>query len=455
MRHIVWQLLVVSSLFLSGHAGAATRPQYGGTIHVMTRIAPTSLDPLDATQPDSIARRNLTNLLFDSLVLIDDFGRVKPALALSWEAEPGNQRWRFWLRSGVNFDDGTPLTPALVAASLRSANPSWNVSAVDNSVFVALPSSDPAFPVKLALARNDIVKRTPANISGTGPFHISAWQPGKTLTVVANENYWAGRPFLDSVQIDFGNTYRDQSVALELKKADVVEIAPEQAKRPGMGGQHLVSSEPFELMAILFRRDPQSPEDGKLRRALALSIDRTSIKNVLLQGTGEPSGAILPNWMTGYAFMFPADGNIDKAREQRIEVAQAPVWTIGFDPGDPLGRLIAERVALNGRDAGIPIQTSAAASADLSIVRVQPASFNPQTALSSVCGALALPAPDFSNESEAALYQVENAILRTQRIIPLLHLPLSYGVSTKVKGFELRRDGSWQLSNTWVASEIQ
>ena len=82
MRHIVWQLLVVSSLFLSGHAGAATRPQYGGTIHVMTRIAPTSLDPLDATQPDSIARRNLTNLLFDSLVLIDDLGRIKPALAL-------------------------------------------------------------------------------------------------------------------------------------------------------------------------------------------------------------------------------------------------------------------------------------------------------------------------------------------------------------------------------------
>lgn len=453
MRHIGWQLLVVSSLFLSGSAGAATRPQYGGTINVMTRIAPSSLDPLDPTQPDSIARRNLTNLLFDTLVVMDDFARIKPALALSWEAEPGNQRWRFWLRSGVNFDDGTPLTPVLVAASLRSANPSWNVSTVDNSVSVALPSSDPAFLAKLALARNAIVKRTPANISGTGPFHVSGWQPGKTLTVVANENYWAGRPFLDSVQIDFGSTYRDQSVALELNKTDVVEIAPEQAKRTPIGARRLVSSEPFELMAILFRRDRQSPEDGKLRRALALSIERTSIKNVLLQGTGEPSGAILPNWMTGYAFMFPAEGSMDKAREQRIEVAQAPVWTIGFDAGDSLGRLIAERIALNGRDAGIPIQTSTA-SVDLSIVRVQPASFDPQTALSNVCSALGLPALDFSDESEGALYQAENAVLQTQRIIPLFHIPLNYGVSTKVKGFELRRDGIWQLSNTWLASEI-
>ena len=426
MRPIGWQLLVVSSLLLSGIAAAATRPQYGGTVRIMTRIAPKSLDPIDPTQPDSTARRNLTNLLFDTLVVMDDFGLIKPALALSWEAEPGNQRWRFWLRPSINFDDGTPLTSALVAASLRSANATWSVSALDNSVSIALPAPDPLLPAQLTLARNALAKRTPAGLSGTGPFHVSDWQPGKSLTLKANEDYWAGRPFLDSVQIEFNSTYHDQLVALELNKADVVEIAPEQSKRVAIGGRRVMSSEPFELMAILFARDRQSPQDGKLRRALTLSIDRVSIKNVLLQGAGEASGAILPNWMTGYAFMFPAEGNIQQAREQRIEVAQAPVWTIGYDAADSLGRLVAERVALNARDAGIPIQTSSASNADLSVVRVQPTSFDPQTALSGICSALGLPAPALTAGSADAWYHSENTVLQTQRIIPLFHLPVNY-----------------------------
>jgi peptide/nickel transport system substrate-binding protein len=453
MRRIVWQLLAVSSLLLSGIAGAATRPQYGGTVHVMTRIAPKSLDPLDTTQSDTVARRSLTNLLFDTLVIIDDFGHIKPALALSWEAEPGNQRWRFWLRSGVNFNDGTPLTAALVAASLRSANPSWNVSGADDSIVIALPAPDLSLPAKLALARNAIAKRTAANVGGTGPFHVSNWQPGKTLALAANEEYWGGRPFLDFVQVEFNTTYSDQLVGLELNKADVVEIAPEQGKRAAMGGRRVISSEPLQLVAILFNRDRQSAEDGKLRNALALSIDRASIRKVLLQGTGEISGAILPNWMTGYGFIFPAEGNLDKAREQRIEVAQAPVWTITFDPADPITRLIAERVALNGRDAGIPIQTSNAGNVDLAIVRLQPSSVEPQTALSGICTALGLPLLDTDTGSADALYQAEITALQTQKIIPLFHLPVSYGLSTKVKGFDLKRDGSWRLSDTWVASE--
>lgn len=446
------KLLVASSLLLTGLAVAGTRPHYGGTLRVMTRIAPTSLDPLDQTQADSLAQQNLIQLLFDNLVVPDGVGRMSPGLALSWASDAGNQRWTFEIRHGVKFDDGTPLTATVVAGSLRSANPAWNVYAADDSVSIALQAPDPSFPAVLSLPRNAIVRRTADRVSGTGPFRVSEFHPGKEFTAVANEEYWAGRPFIDSVEVEFGSSYRDQLVALDLNKTDVIEIAPEQSKGAALDGHRIIASAPFELMAILFTRDRQSSEDEKLRQALALSIDRGAIRDVLLQGTGDPAGGILPDWMTGYEFLFPAKADMERARELRIEVAQAPVWTMGLNAADTLSRLVAQRVALNARDAGIPMQISAL-DVDLRVVRIDLPSLDPQTALTGITAKLGFPLPSFSDRSASALYQAENTILKSERVIPLFHLPVYYGLSSRVKNWEMRRDGTWLIADTWVSAE--
>jgi ABC-type transport system substrate-binding protein len=105
-------------------------------------------------------------------------------------------------------------------------------------------------------------------------------------------------------------------------------------------------------MGLVFTRDVQSAEDGKLHEALALSIDRAAMNNVLLQGGGEPAGTLLPGWMSGYAFLFPTAIDLQHARQARDAVRQAPPWTLGYDASDPLARVIAERIALNARDTG-------------------------------------------------------------------------------------------------------
>ena len=79
--------------------------------------------------------------------------------------------------------------------------------------------SDPELLAELALPRNAIVKRNPdSTLSGTGPFHIVDWQPGKKLTLAADENCWRGRPFLDAIEIEMGKSFRDQMTALELMR---------------------------------------------------------------------------------------------------------------------------------------------------------------------------------------------------------------------------------------------
>jgi peptide/nickel transport system substrate-binding protein len=410
------------------------------------------LDP--AAQPDSIARRNLTCLMFDTLVRMDGRGRLQPALATSWQAAPGNQRWQFWLRRGVKFHDGSPLTPEAVAAALRAGNADWTVLPAVDSVIIERNAADLDLAAQLARPRNAISKRSEGGtLIGTGPFHITDWQPGKKLSLAADEGYWGGRPFLDAIEIEMGKASRDQLLALDIGKADVAEVAPEQSHRASTEGRRVVTSAPVELMALVFAKDRQSPEDGKLRDALALSIDRSSIRSVVLQGAGDRSAGILPNWVSGYAFVFPADQNLDRARQLRGELRQAPSWTLEYDAGDPLARVIAERVALNARDAGIMLQTTTSGAADLRLVRSPLASLNARIALAAAASETGLLAPKLSGDSVDELYQAESGMLQSQRLIALFQLPVSYALSPAVRDWNQERDGSRHLENVWLGSK--
>jgi ABC-type transport system substrate-binding protein len=454
MKRFDWRWLVASSLLVGAlAANAETRPQYGGTLHVAMRAAPTSLDPADGTQPDSFGRRSLTLLIFDTLVTADEGGRVQAALATSWQASPGNQRWQLRLRHGVKFHDGTPLTAEAVAGSLRAVNPSWRVSVDGDSVVIERDSADPDLLAELALPRNAIVKKSPdGKPSGTGPFHIVDWQPGKKLTLAADESCWRGRSFLDGIEIEMGKGFRDQTIALELGKADLIEVAPEQVHRASLEGRHLASSAPVELVALLFARDATSPDEKLLREALALSVERGSIRSVLLQGAGQPSASILPNWMSGYGFVFSVEADLQRARHAREQVRAIPNWTVGYDGSDSVARLLAERIALNAKDAGLSLQPTPASAADVRLVRIPLASADPWVALSGVAAQARLPDAKSKGGVED-LYAAEQAILATQGAIPLFHLPASYAAASTLKHWTTRTDGSWSLADAWLGSK--
>jgi peptide/nickel transport system substrate-binding protein len=458
MKRFDWRWLAVISVCVAAAAAAETRPQYGGTLHVALRAAPVSLDPTDGSQADSFARRSLTLLLFDTLVSIDESGRAQASLAASWQESAGGQRWQFHLRHGIKFQDGTLLTAESAAASLRIANPSWNVTASGDSVVIERDVPDPELPAELALPQNAIAKRSAGNPPvGTGPFHIVNWAPGKTLTLAADENYWRGRPFLDGIEIEIGRSFRDQIVALELGKVDLIEIAPEQVHRAPQDGHRLISSMPVELLALMFTRDAVTPEDKSLREALALSIERASIRSVLLQGAGQPAASILPDWMSGYGFVFPTDADLPRARHAREQVRVVPSRTVGYDSGDPIERLLTERIALNARDAGLslqptPLSPNSAAATDLRVVRIPLASADAWIALAGIADLARSPLPKRKINSIEELYAAEQSLLATQNLIPLFHLPVTCVATSSVKNWSLRIDGSLNLEDAWLGS---
>jgi ABC-type transport system substrate-binding protein len=88
--------------------------------------------------------------------------------------------------------------------------------------------------------------------AGAGPFRIATLEPGKRLTLAANEDYPGGRPFLDSIDIQMGRTGKDRLLDLELNKADLAEIPPEEARRAAERGVRVSASKNDQLIAIVF-----------------------------------------------------------------------------------------------------------------------------------------------------------------------------------------------------------
>src|SRR6476646_10392683 len=178
MKHFGSAFLVAVSLLAAGacipvSAVASTRPHYGGVLRVAMRDAPASLDPADSMQPDSFSVRSLSRLVFDTLVVLDEKGLPQPALSSSWQSEPGNQRWQFSIRRGVTFQDGTVVSPDVVAASLRSTNPNWKVFSSGEAVVIECDAATANLPAILALTRNSVVKRSGGKLAGSGPFAVS------------------------------------------------------------------------------------------------------------------------------------------------------------------------------------------------------------------------------------------------------------------------------------------
>jgi peptide/nickel transport system substrate-binding protein len=438
-------------MLLLGLASAATRPRYGGTLHVSFRAAPASLNPIElAGTPDG---RNLIQIMFDTLVRLDDRGNPQPGLAVSWQAAPGDQRWQFRLRPGVTFHDGSPLTADAAAASLRAANPGWRVFAAGDAVIIERDSPAPELPAELALGRNAIARRSGGQVVGTGPFSISRWIAGKQLTLAAYNECWEGRPFLDSVQADLGMGFREQSLALDLKKTDVIEIPAEQARRAGTQGLRMEASAPDELMALVFAGVAKSEDETRLRQALALSLDRVALNRVLLQGAGEPAGALLPEWMSGYSFLFPVNADVAKALEARGQARQSAPWTLAYDAGDPLARLVAERVALNARDAGIQVQVITSGTPDMRLLRVPIPSLDAPLSLAMVQAALGLTPAKMSGKSPEELFAAESAVLQSGRVIPLLHLRSGFAMTLSVRNWSMSPEGGWRPAELWLGAE--
>lgn len=446
MRHIALRLLVLISFACA--AAAATRPHYGGTLRVSMQSAPSNLElPALSSPIEYWDTSRILSLVADNLVTVDAEDRPHPALALSWQSDSAGRHWQFTIRHGVKFHDGTPASPAVIAQILGALHPDWTMQSSADSLTIDTESANPSMLAELALPRNLILSHTASGIPvGTGPFRVAEFKPGKSLKLAASDDSWTARPFLDAVEFEFGKSLVDQARALELARTDVIDATLDATSSRA----HISSSLPVELMALVFTPNSKA-QDPRLRQALALAIDRKPIQSVVLRGAAEPAACLLPNWMTGYSAAFSTQPNIARAKALLAD-SRLPGIVLSYDPRDLHSQLIAERIALNAREAGLTVQVSLSGAADLQLVRVALPTPDPALALREIARQLGLSqfvlhGSGVSGPTIEDLYQAERALLDGYTVIPLFHLPIASAAATNVRGWAPDQLGHWNLPN--------
>ncbi len=188
------------------------------TLRLASAFDPQTMDPHALAL---LYHTRVITQVYENLVGRDKNFRLEPQLASSWESLDGGRRWRFKLRPGVKFHDGSPLTADDVVFSLErsAAAPSQrnfhlrNMTGArrvdDLTVDVLLNAPDAVLPEKTWLiaimskawaTRHNVLKaqdyngkqetHAVRNVNGTGPYKLQRYEPDARTILVANRDWW-------------------------------------------------------------------------------------------------------------------------------------------------------------------------------------------------------------------------------------------------------------------------
>jgi peptide/nickel transport system substrate-binding protein len=504
---MVAALLFAASCGGSTSTSSGTTPHQGGSLVIARTEATATLDPTATFDNESIW---VLEQIYNSLYTVNKAGTgVIPSLATSYTLSQNQLTWTFTLRSGVKFSNGHTMTSADVKFSLDRARKSTEglgyldaaISSIDapNPSTVVIHTSDPWAPLlaDISLFTNSII---PANFGGeteqrffqspvgTGPFKLSSWQPGGSLTVVRNPYYWQpGLPYLNKVTWTVVPDANTRVLQLEGNQAQIDEFPPYQsvatlAQTAGVTAEAFPSTEIY----FLIMNEKEAPfNDIHVRQAISYAVDRQALVNSVLFGHGATSNSLFPPTL---AFYDP-DAQVpqyDLAKAKQ-EMAQSSVPN-GFSATfltstDPTFTTIAQVVQ----------QDLAAIGIHLTITTVDPTTIwtmqgDFQYQMSMGLWTMDIPDPDelvefFYNSNGGSSCDYTNyqntqmnsmvtdaasvfGAAQRQKLysaiqvqgaqdlpnVPLLHAALAYGFSTKVHGFFVYPLGNYHLENVWLSN---
>ncbi len=319
-------------------AGTALPALAQGQLEVAIDSAPAGLDPHLITAFNSvlIVQANV----YQGLTELDASLSVVPGLATGWTVSDDGLTYRFTLRDGVTFHDGSTFDAEDVAASIRRVlspeiasplasriNPITTVTVVD-PLTVEFTLSAPFAPLLSSLTT---IAMVPAEVEtdkdalqqapiGTGPFRFAEWQPNAFIRLERNDAYYTeGQPALDAVRFQFVPEAATRQVGLisgdyhMLPGVDPA-TALQLGAQPGVT-LHQTRDLSYSLVGMNTTRGPLG--DARVRRAVNLLLDRQEIIDGALFGAGVPGGPLSPaltEWATDTSAFDCYTPNVEAAR---------------------------------------------------------------------------------------------------------------------------------------------
>ncbi|HXE70243.1 MAG TPA: ABC transporter substrate-binding protein [Hyphomicrobiaceae bacterium] len=368
----------------------ANAQKQGGTLRIYHRDNPPSASlheesTVSVTQPFMALFNNL--VLFDQTKRLNSLETIVPELGASWSWDPSKTKLTFKLREGVKWHDGKPFTAKDVQCTWHAVigkdgqeefnrNPRkvwyYNLAEVTtNGAYEAtfhLKEPQPSFLMLLASGFSPVY---PCHVSqremrtrpvGTGPFKFVELQRNVAIKFARNPDYWKpGKPYVDAIEMriiesrstrllgfvagEFDMTF-DRDVSVPLLK-DVQAQAPRAICELG----------PTSVSTNLAVNAAAPPFDNaKIRKAMALALDRQAFIDILTEGKASKGAAMLPGPEGQWALppeelaKLPGYGNDVQKNQQE---ARKIMTDLGYGPNKALKVKVSVRNIAIYRDPAV------------------------------------------------------------------------------------------------------
>ncbi len=331
-------------------------PRSGGVFRLLGRD-PTTLDP--ALTTDNTAYEIVVELYSGLMRLTDDPNEpIVLDLAESFTVSSDGTVYRFVLREGLEFSDGSPVTAFDFKWSWeRAALPETGSPIVkeflgdivgineivegeatsadgitvidDHTLEVRIDAPKPYFIAKLTYPVTFVVNRDNVesggetwtdDLVGTGPFVLDSYEIGVSMVIARNEKYWDRRAFLDEVQFNLAG-----GSAMAMYENDEIDITgiPQSAFERVTDPAEPISKEVVEVPPdfvtsyVGFNVEQPPFDDVHFRRAMNHAVDKELIAEAVLQGRVRPAHGPIPPGFIGFnPDLEPLGFDVDKAVEE-------------------------------------------------------------------------------------------------------------------------------------------
>jgi peptide/nickel transport system substrate-binding protein len=327
----------------------------------------TNLIPALASDTASFA---VIDRIYDGLVKLDKNLNLVPALAEAWEFSEDRLSLTFKLRPGVRWHDGQPFTardalftyelmvdPGTPTAYANSFQQIEKAEVVDDHTFrvtyrrplaKALSTwSCSIMPAHLLEGRDLVSSPLARRPIGTGPYKMEKWEAGQRVTLVANDDYFEGRPNIDRVVIKVIPDLNAQMLELQAGHIDTMNLTPDQYEEKSGAADFRAAYNVFRYPAFSygylgFNLKRPLFQDQRVRQAMAYAIDKEEIVEGVLLGLGRTAnGPFKPDMWANNQNVAPYPYDPGKARALLAEAGWIVNGGLLVRDGQPFSFTIA------------------------------------------------------------------------------------------------------------------
>ncbi len=346
-------LVAVLSVFFLANPGYAASLRWAAQNDILT---------LDPHSQNHATTHSIMQHTYEGLTRYTRDYKIEPCLAVSWKAL-SDTHWRFSLRKGVKFHDGSPFTADDVVFSFGRIKQPQGTNQVyvtgikevkkidDYTVDFLLEGPTPILLRNIVDFRimskawaeknnsqnvQDYAKRqeiyASRNANGTGPYLIKSWEPDKRIVFAANKDWW-DKLEGNVTDVVYTPIKSDQTrvSALLSGEVDLVTDLPTQDVERLRKAPDLKVLDGIEVRTIFIGLDQHDDElkyssvkgknpfkDVRVRKALNMAVDREAIRRVTMGGLSVPAGIMVAPGVHGYSKQIDLVTKYDVAGAKKL-----------------------------------------------------------------------------------------------------------------------------------------